>query len=216
MSCETIQCDFSSFSLICLLPFHPPETPKPTMEANERRQRTFTPPHDPPQPPQARVISARHITPPSTAGANLAETNIAETKDETLSLLRTVKFDHQLRKDEVLGLVEKRVVKKANTIGFRPGSGAESNFSSTSYANWRDDPFYDIDAYSTDEETQDKKTEDEKDTDDNDSSTVVSAQPSIEVEGEVKEEEKPQPPQPTRINYPRSQPKIKQVRLTLP
>ncbi|GMH65879.1 hypothetical protein TrLO_g8805 [Triparma laevis f. longispina] len=181
------------------------------MEANERRQRTFTPPHDPPQPPQPRVISARHITPPGTAGANLAETNIAETKDETLSLLRTVKFDHQLRKDEVLGLVEKRVIKKASTIGFRPGSGAESNFSSTSYANWRDDPFYDIDAYSTDEETQDKKTEDEKDTDDDDSSTVVSAQPSIEVEGEVKEEEKPQPPQPTRINYPRSQPKIKQT-----
>ena len=129
-------------------------------------------------------------------------------KDETLSLLRTVKFDHQLRKDEVMGLIEKRVVRRTAAGGFKSGPGndyAESDFSTATYTNWRDDPFYDIDAYSTDEETQDKKVEDEKE--DADASTISTIVP-------VKMNEEASPPQ-QKINYPRAQPKIKQVLFTL-
>ncbi|GMH98240.1 hypothetical protein TrVE_jg14275 [Triparma verrucosa] len=167
------------------------------MEANDRRSRAFTPPHEPPQPPGRKQISDRHINSPLSAHETY-------NKDETLSLLRTVKFDHQLRKDEVMGLIEKRVVRRTAAGGFKSGPGndyAESDFSTATYTNWRDDPFYDIDAYSTDEETQDKKVEDEKE--DADASTISTIVP-------VKMNEEASPLQ-KKINYPRAQPKIKQT-----
>ena len=98
---------------------------------------------------------------------------------ETLTLLKTVKFDHQTKMDEDMGLIKRRPKPIATRPGSnRPSSVTSSNFSASTYADWRDDPFYDIDPYLTDEEDikkMDDERVDELDADD----TVISTQPSI-------------------------------------
>ena len=126
-------------------------------------RRIMTPPHSPPQPPTATAIASR-----------LHKGNQA--RNETLSLLKTVQFEHEVLKDEELGISEKQEPKRD---GLKRNSrfrevGVSSSFptrcrpvscaTASTYSDWHDDPFYaDISPFSTDDEEESKKMLDECD-----------------------------------------------------